>query len=481
VESAPSTDPWARRLAWFTLAFALLVLLLRFAFVASKSLTYDEATYAELADHPWRSSYYPDEIFARHPPLYFLVLAGFKMILGASETVLRLPGFLFSTATVLVLWATVRQRAGDRAAVLAGFVLGTSFLLIVYGLQVTMYAQAALLAAVALRAHLRGDQRAEDVALSLLAFTHLFGFVFIGLRLWIRRRHAFREATRFALPLAWLAVSSLAVLAVRNEPGPGLGPMWQAARTFELFWQLLVDAQGAIHHAFTFLLALLLLNPVLLERSWFASDLARHWRLGLALLVAFLFTGPAFLRFGLILLPAALILGLTTELPRLRRIGFLTATIALAGLVGATAFVTSGLDTSVQNDVPGLVDWREAADVFADSNGTVIAVAAPPPMAYYLQTRHGFAVADSSRAPDTIPMGRDDRNVTVQLAITGEDFLREGEDGALLLVTETSTGTLATLFQQDYHVCGRVQGALLLHQDPLGEGCRGRAASVGPP
>ena len=465
-------DPWARRLAWFTLGFALLVLVLRFLFVAGKSLTYDEATYAELADHPWRSSFYPDEVFARHPPLFFLFLAAFKLGFGNSELVLRIPGFIFTLATAAILWITVRERAGWRAAIMVGLVLGTSFLLIVYGLQVTMYSMAAFFAALALREHLRGDQRGEDIALSLLALTHLFGFVFIAIRLWERRRAWRREAFRFAVPILWLLGSTVAVLAARNEPGPGLGPAWQAARTFELFYDLFLDHVKGLQHAFTFLLALLLLNPVLLERSWFVSSLGRHWRQGLMFLVAFLLTGPAFLRFGLILLPAAVTLGLTTNLPKLRRVGFVTLVIALAGLTSATAFVTSGLDPAVQNDVPGLIDWRGATDIFAASNVSAVATPAPPPIAYYLSTRHGFVVTDSSEAPDVIPMlDGSGRTVEVHIAPDGDRFSQEGDAGAILVVPDTRTGTLARLFREGFDVCASVDGALLLHRDARGVGC----------
>lgn len=463
---------WARRVAWFAFGFALLVLVLRFLYVAGKSLTYDEATYAELADHPWRSSYYPDEIFARHPPLFFLFLAFFKIGFGNSELVLRIPGFIFTLATVAVLWITVRERAGWRAAIMVGLVLGTSFLLIVYGLQVTMYSMAAFFAALSLREHLRGDQRGEDIALSLLALTHLFGFVFIGLRLWERRRAWRREAFRFSVPILWLVGSTIAVVAARNEPGPGLGPAWQAARTFELFYDVFRDHVKGLQHAFTFLLALLLLNPVLLERSWFVSSLGRQWRVGLMFLVGFLLTGPAFLRFGLILLPAAVALGLTTTLPRLRRVGFVTLVIALAGLTSATAFVTSGLDPAVQNDVPGLIDWRGATAVFALANVSAIATPAPPPIAYYLSTDYGFTVTDSSDAPDRIPMQNASGAVLeVHIAPDGERFSLEGQAGAILLVPDTRMGTLARLFREGFQVCASVDGALLLHRDVRELGC----------
>jgi 4-amino-4-deoxy-L-arabinose transferase-like glycosyltransferase len=463
---------WARpsavRLAWVGLAFAVAALVARYAFAATASLTYDEATYVELARHPWHSSYYPDRVFVRHPPLAFLVLGAWTAVAGEADWAVRLPGLLLCLAAVVLVWDTVRRRSGPAAAGLAGILLGLSFPWLVYGIQATMYPLAAFFAALATHAAARGRDRLALGAGTALALTHLFGFVFLALWVWKapdRRRALLRTWPAWA----WVAAASVAVLAARNQAGPGLGPAWQLARTFELAYQLTQERDAGLLHLFAFLLSLLMLHPLLLERAWFGQDRRTPWGLGFLALTAFLLTGPAFLRYTAVLVPFAFFLGFPPA-PRMEHAGrraAIAVLVALAASTAATAYVNSGLDAGAQNDVPGLVDWRGAADLAAGSGATRVVAAAPPPMAFYLERGHGFHVASQRSGPDVLPMdGPGGRHLEVRAAHDAEGF-RAADDGhALLVVPDTQTGTLAGLFRAGYVVCGSVQGAYLLAGSP---------------
>lgn len=460
--------PRAARLAWTGLAFAVAALVARYFFAASTSLTYDEATYVELARHPWHSSYYPDKVFLRHPPLAFLLLGGWTAAFGEAEWAVRLPGLLLCLAAVALVWDLVRRRSGPAAAGLAGLLLGLSFPWLVYGIQATMYPLAAFFGALAAHAAARGRERLALGAATALALTHLFGFVFLALSVW--KADGRRKALLRTWPAwAWVAAATVTVLVARNEAGPGLGPAWQLARAFELAYQLTQDLDAGLLHAFAFFLSLLMLHPLLLERAWFGQDRRTPWGLGFLALTAFLLTGPSFLRYTAVLVPFAFLLGFPPA-PRLQHAGrraAIAVLVALAASTAATAYVNSGLDAGVQNDVPGLVDWRAAAAFAADSDATAVIAAAPPPMAYYLETEHGFEVASSGDGPSLLPMdGPGGRRLEVRSAHDAAGF-READDGrALLVVPDTQTGTLAGLFRTGYVVCSSVQGAYLLAASP---------------
>ena len=470
-EAPADAGRWAHRLAIAGLLFGCLALALRYYYAATTSLTYDEATYVELAQHPWHSSYYPDRIFARHPPLAFLLLGGWTSLFGGAEASVRLWALLCCLAAAILVWDTVHRRAGPAAAALAGVLLGLSFPWLVYGIQATMYPPAVLFIALATHAEARGRTGLTKAALTAAALTHLFGFLFLAL--WVWRQPARRRAFLHTAPAwLWLLVATLAVLAARNAAGPGLGPAWQAARGFELFYELTHDQGAGLRHAFAFFLALLMLNPILLERGWFEAHRRSSWAIGLTVLTAFLLTGPPFLRYTAILVPVAFFVGFHREdLERqVARRAALSIVIALAALTSATAYVNSGLDGTVQNDVPGLVDWREAASIAVASNASRIVLGAPPPMAYYLERDHGFQVASSADGPRFLPMhGPGGRSIEVHGA-SGAAGYREADDGqALLVVLDTQAGTLANLFHDGYRVCASVRGAYVLSTLP--DGC----------
>src|SRR5688572_11270234 len=82
-------DAHSQRLTVGCLALALGVIVLRYLLSRNASLSYDEATYVEMARHPWRSSYYRDPLFVRHPPLYFWLLGLWTLVAPVTEASFR--------------------------------------------------------------------------------------------------------------------------------------------------------------------------------------------------------------------------------------------------------------------------------------------------------------------------------------------------------------------------------------------------------
>jgi 4-amino-4-deoxy-L-arabinose transferase-like glycosyltransferase len=453
-----------RRVAEGALVLALGVLLVRFLFVAPASFSYDEATYADLAQHPWRSAYYPDAVFVRHPPLYFIVLGAWTLLAGASEVALRIPSLIASGAGVALTWDALRRLGGNRAAALGALLLGTSFLTLVYGLQATMYPLAFALASLGLWAHARGRERLERAALVLLALTHLFGFVFLAVRLW--RRRTWRDEVPAASPaFLWLGAAGVANLLAPNPVGPAIGPAWQLLRVFALLYEGLVQEGALWAHLVVFLVALFLLNPAVLRSAWRERRRWSPWALGAALLLLSLLPGPGFLRYALLLAPVALVVGLPglTRGVSARRSTAAVVAFALAAATLGAAYIASEIDPRAANDVPGAVDWRAAAGHVEQERPDVAVAPAPTALAHYLVHSHGFLVVDAQEGPGRLLLeGPDGRRLEVREATHPSRLPEAGRDGALLVVPEAWEEGLQRLLATGYAACGTVPGALIV-------------------
>lgn len=363
------------------------------------SFTYNEATYTELAQHPWFSSYYPDEVFVRHPPLAFIALWAWSAVLGTSEWVMRLPGLLLGAGGVWCLWDGLRRTRGDGAAALVGVLAAASFPLHAYVIQVSMYPFAFLLAAGAARAGLLARPRQELVWTVGLALTHLFGFLFLATWLW-RHRQRWRDFAVWAWPAAlWLVAASVAGLLL-NQQGDviRLGPAGQVARGAPNAGDALVGRTWV--HVASASVALLALNPVLLAAAWSVRRRFAHWALALAVLVPFFFIGAPYPRYAAVALPTAWCAGLWALTQGsgawFERPWAWAAVVAVALLsvpVGF-AYLEHGPDPRAAGDVPGVQDWRGAVALLP-ADAAVVATSGPTSTAYYL----GADVASRSAAP----------------------------------------------------------------------------------
>lgn len=432
--------------------------IIRYWLVKDASFSYDEATYAELSRHPWYSSYYDDAVFARHPPLAFLLLGAWRLALGGTEASLRGAGLLACLAAIYLVFRAVRARLGPGRAGLAALLAGSSLLAPVYGVQATLYPFAFLAAAIAIDGWAFGNERQERLGLALFALTHLFGFLFLAVRLWKRRASLRPELPMLAVPLLWLLLALAAVLAAANRPGPGLGPWWQPTRAFEFFYQLVVGEASLLLHVAAFAILLLILNPVLLRNAWTPMREGNPWAIGLLLLAVFLFTGPTFLRFGLPLLPIAIVLGLReTSGAKTALVAFLT----LIGAIAGAAYLGSGVDPRAQNDVPGIVDWRTATRLALGSNASLIAGPAPPAVAYYLTADAGYKVTDRTQGPDNLTLTRAETGIIVAMAHTPAGYHALSRPGAVFIVPRSDEASTTALEAAALRACGEAGGARL--------------------
>ncbi|MGC9346595.1 MAG: glycosyltransferase family 39 protein [Anaerolineae bacterium] len=85
-----------------------------------------------------------------HPPLYYIVLRGWRLLAGEGEFVQRFPSALFSFLTVALIYRLGKQLGGPRTGWLSALFLALSRFAIWWAQEIRMYALAAMLATAAL-------------------------------------------------------------------------------------------------------------------------------------------------------------------------------------------------------------------------------------------------------------------------------------------------------------------------------------------
>lgn len=106
------------------------------------SFYWDEAVYADLAQHPLRSDFYAtsEAIFTRHPPLYPLLLNGLARLPFDLEVTARAAGIAFAVAGLALVFGALAG-AGRRRTALAVLALGCANTLVQqYAQSASMYA-----------------------------------------------------------------------------------------------------------------------------------------------------------------------------------------------------------------------------------------------------------------------------------------------------------------------------------------------------
>jgi hypothetical protein len=384
----------------------MLALLLRLLWNGDAALTYNEATYAELAKHPTWSSYYPDQLFVRHPPLALLFGFAWDPFAG-SEWLLRLPSFVFAALGIVFVWHGVRGAAGDAAAALAAAVLAVGFLVHAYAVQVGMYGMSFAWAALMVWGRLSQRPRVEAVAVCALALTHLFGFLFLALWAW---RKPWRTVAAWCWPAAlWLVGATVAAVLLNAEGDiMRLGPLGQFLRSGATAGDA-VAVTPWVHLAVGGLIVWML-HPLLLVHGWRARRAHPRLWLATAVLVVYFFFSAPFPRYGLVVLPLVVGLGAVAwsraglgarAVRRALRARVQSAAlmgIALLSIPFGLLYLEHGPDPRAAGDVPGTQAWDEAARVVVAGNGTLVQTSGPTATAYYLQ-QAGFRVADRGEAP----------------------------------------------------------------------------------
>lgn len=121
-----------------------------------------------------------------HPPLYYLLLDVWTLLLGDSEFVLRLPSALLATLSLSAIYALGRQYFNSKTGIIALILLGTSGFYLYYAREARMYSLYLALATLSTWAYylwwrkpsiLRG--LLYGFILSLMLYTHYTSFTII--------------------------------------------------------------------------------------------------------------------------------------------------------------------------------------------------------------------------------------------------------------------------------------------------------------
>jgi hypothetical protein len=429
---------------------------------AAVPFSYDEATYVDLAHHPWRSSFYPDPLFLRHPPLYFWTAAVWGNLVSFTVTGLRFLSLLCAGAAVMLVVRALHIRAGTRVATVGALLLAAAIPLHVYLVQATMYAMAMLWLALAVYGRAAGRERLERNAMVLLCLTHLFGFVYLALWVW-ERRADWRLAARQTWPAtAWLGAASVLGLVFHGRGLLGLGPAGQVLRTGMVLETL---ADGFWEHLAFLAITLLVVGPLLLLPAWAGRRAMGPWATGALAICLYFAVAPPFLRYSLLVLPALMVAGLPALFERRFPVrAAATLAIALLTVPLAQAYWVSDAAPSAANDVPGLgaADEAVAAALLIPHNGTLrIGTQLPTAVASYLIEASDGAITNNSAGPERLAVGGAGVDALV-LRLNGTGPAALAETPADVYFVPIHWDDEADLAAQGFKVCARVTGLLVV-------------------
>jgi mannosyltransferase len=197
------------------LAVVLLAAGLRLYRIDAQSLWYDEGNSARIAERSF------ELIIAGaggdiHPPLYYLVLSGWRAVFGGGEAALRALSALCGALAVLFTGLTLAQPGYIRAGLIAAFLSAVAPFAVYYGQEARMYAPLACCAALSSWgiARLCFGERTLRSGAALYALGTALG-------LW----------THYAYPFVMLAQGAwvLFVFAARLRTGERIGALARAA------------------------------------------------------------------------------------------------------------------------------------------------------------------------------------------------------------------------------------------------------------
>jgi len=273
--NSPGTTSQAERLATVVgndhaqhqphprLAFALLALItlvaaaLRFAYLGSKDIWYDEAFSISVAQLPWPDFRKVITNREANSALHYLTLKLWIVAFGTGEYAARSLSALAGIATVPALYLLARRLFGYPVAIVSALLLAFNTYHIRYSQEARGYAMAVLLAVLCTLAFtelLRKPNRAQVVTYSILCvaaiYTHLFcalvvlaHFAAPGMSSWRKlplRKFAYSGATiiLFSVPMLlfvwkkdvgqidWIAPPTLASLVELAVKFAGNGAIW---------------------------------------------------------------------------------------------------------------------------------------------------------------------------------------------------------------------------------------------------------------
>jgi hypothetical protein len=191
---------------------------------------YDEAVYANLAEHPFRTDYYFDPLFFRHPPLVYLVNGLLERIVAdvRVEVMFRTASLLAASVGLVCLWRALLALEVRRSlAGIAIIALASSPLFVRYSRSATMYPYAFCFVTILIDGLARRRTVQEYTALTLLLWTHYWGHLVIALHLgllhsrgtpWRDILRRYRWALGACIPVFGLALAGFAYHMTRVRP-----------------------------------------------------------------------------------------------------------------------------------------------------------------------------------------------------------------------------------------------------------------------
>jgi hypothetical protein len=395
---------------WALVGLVCLVFVAIWLSTVGETLTHDEAIYIDIAEHPFHSSFYPGEVFLRHPPLGLALLSawnGLGLMARAWPLVWTLGG-------LLVLGDAIRRSGGSPAWLLPVVLAAPAAIPLV---TVTLYPP--MFAFLSLAAWgWAADRRDIEVAgWNLAVFTHELALLVLACVLAPRAVaiaregwHDWRAWGRLVQPypaaLAWgvVMVAYLATpadgrgqyLATLDDPAPNVASIVRMTA-----WVGLVILATA--------------GPLLIDPRR-GTDEREH---GITLATAAAVVAAPFYRYVLPLLPTLATLRARDPPEWWGRRGW--AVLAGAALVAtglSLGAIVTGQDTVNAANTPGLVDHEDAVGLIEP--GETVVVRSTPSFARVLEDRGWRIAATAATGPSTVEMTRDGDRIVMHRAETYE-------------------------------------------------------------
>lgn len=411
VDAAGNDD--ARRI-WLAAGIAAAVYLAVWAFTVGEPLTYDEAVYVDTAEHLLESTFYPGDLFTRHPPMGLAALAGWVTL----DLPLRAWPAVWTLAGVGLLAGAIEAREGE-PWLLAPVVASPAILPLV---SVTMYPPLFTFLALAAWGWAREHRGAELAGWNLAIITHELALLVLALRLLPRAVALIRR--RVLRPKAWLSAAApypaalawgtvmVAGLATGGDPRGGvvkyvLEPTANALAILEI--KPLISVVLAVS-----------LLPLLRWPSLSGSDEvgdsssawppwrppvgSEDWGLVVGAIVAIV--ASPFYRYLLVLVPLLVVYRAArpTDWTAGRKGAVTLLATALMASGAAGAMTVQGVDPVNAASIPGLTDDERAVELVEP--GESVAVRSPPSMAVLLEDRGWQVTATGESSPSILVLER---------------------------------------------------------------------------
>jgi mannosyltransferase len=220
---------------WLLAAIVLAGAALRFPTLGEQSFWSDEATTWQIVAHGLGHVLHQVPQTESTPPLYYVLLWCWSRVFGLSEAGLRSLSAVFGTATIVVMWATGRRVASERAGLVAALLTAVNPFLVWYSQEARAYALLLLMSAVSLLALVRvlsspsrGRVLAWGVSAALALAAHYYAaVVIVPEALWLAvvlRRRGVLTLPRVALgvlPIAVVGGGQLPLMIHQNDGRAG--------------------------------------------------------------------------------------------------------------------------------------------------------------------------------------------------------------------------------------------------------------------